>query len=1241
MKKAWYFFLALLCCMFLFFATGISSAQMAEPSSQVTVSPPVAPIEVTIDPRSIASEPGQKVGPTVPEGEPLPQVPPVKRPPRPDPVIQIQPPGKGAKGPESMLFEVGEGIEALSDPLINIRGINSRANPPDTVGDVGRNHYVQMVNATDFQVWDKNGNSLLGPADFGALWPAGHPCIDNLGDPIVVYDHLADRWLLSQFYSTGWIGNDPAPPFGMCIAISQTADPSANSWYLYSYDFGNNFPDYPKFGVWPDGYYMSTHEGGNKGIFVWDRASMLVGAAASYMKTTISSLTPQAGVRNTRILPADLDGPAPPNGTPNYFVRTVENRQDTSDPNDRIEIWAASVNWPALTFSFTKIGDLRQADGLAPFEIMVCDRNGQGARDCIPQPGDVDTIDALSNRPMMQLKFRKLGSEWAMVFNQTVNVAGSLQSALGFTPAGEVAGVRWYELRNSGSGWTIHQQGTYAPQLIGAATEDELLHRWMGSAAMDKDGNIAVGYNVVNSDAAAPVFPGLRYAGRLAWDALDLMTQPEKSIREGTRNQGNGDGTVDPQRWGDYSALSVDPVDDCTFWFTGHLSWEEAASRTQIASFRFDTCSTDLAISKTVSPTDPNAGEEIVYRITVTNVGAIRAQNVVVTDDLPTQVSYLANTDTCAGVAVGATGTLTCPIGDLGPDESRSFQVKVLIDPDLGGATSITNTASVTSDADESDPADNTISLTHLVNELADVRVTKVCKPDSEPTPAGTSGVCTILVTNDGPSAARLVDLVDTHLSNGAFSLATPTTSAGGPCIVGADEVSCPLGTILPGTTVRVDVPVSSNENVDVNDVALVTSATPDPSDANNEASAGLSFDASADLSITKTGPASAVAGTQFVYTLTVDNAGPSTATAVVVSDDLPAGVDFVSAVASVGTFTAGAGTITWNLGNAAPGDPVRTLDITVFVHPDEMAQLVNNASVSSITSDPDGANNLATWTVAVTAEAGLTLNKTDSPDPAVAGDDLTYTLTVGNGGPSTAQDVVVIDTLPAGTALVSAVSGTGSTACAEIVPGTVSCEVGDLDPGESETIFITVKVSPSVPDGTVLHDEAAATSPTDPDGAQAAADTEVIASAELWMEKTGTPTAGNPSGALVYRLTVHNHPGSAPDDTPTSGLGGPSDAQNVVVTDPLPLTNKKMVVQFLTPGCSYSEGSHTVTCTAPTVPAGTSVTFEIQAKIKGSVGTITNAATVMSATYDPVSGNNTDTVNNVVKGSTGKGKKR
>jgi uncharacterized repeat protein (TIGR01451 family) len=430
-------------------------------------------------------------------------------------------------------------------------------------------------------------------------------------------------------------------------------------------------------------------------------------------------------------------------------------------------------------------------------------------------------------------------------------------------------------------------------------------------------------------------------------------------------------------------------------------------------------------------------------------------------------------------------------------------------------------------------------------------------------------------------------------------------------------------------------VNITSPNGVDVNDVARAQSPTFDPDINNNQATSGLSFSASADLSITKSGPASVTAGNQLTFVLTVDNAGPSDASAVAVTDTLPPGVSFVSATVSVGTFTHVAGVVTWSLGNVAVADPPRTIQITVLVLPPTTGQLVNSASVTSATADPNSANNLASWTTAVNVVGTLTLTKIDSPDPVVAGSNLSYTIVVGNSGPSTATDVVVSDTLPAGTSYVSAFGAN----CAQILPGVIRCEVGSLDPGQSRTIILTVHVLPSVPHGTTLTNIVVATSPTDPDGAQASAETTVITSADLWMEKTGTASAGNPSGALTYTLTVHNRPGFAADDTPTSGAGGPSDAQNVVVTDPLPLDKKKMVVQFLSPGCSYNSGAHTVTCTTATVPFGTSATFEIQVAIKGSVGSITNTATLSSATPDPVPTNNADAVTNVVQGSTGKGK--
>lgn len=530
------------------------------------------------------------------------------------------------------------------------------------------------------------------------------------------------------------------------------------------------------------------------------------------------------------------------------------------------------------------------------------------------------------------------------------------------------------------------------------------------------------------------------------------------------------------------------------------------------------------------------------------------------------------------------------------------------------------------------------------IGEEADLSIFKDCKPD-DPIGAGGTATCTIYVDNHGPSLARNVQLTDTSLSIAAFTIGTVTTSQG-TCAVAGNVVTCTLGDLpaaapgIPGR-VTVTVNISANQAADIDNLATVVSDTPDPDSSNNSADDHLRFAAGADLSITKTGPASVTAGVNLTYTLSVENLGPSTATGVQVIDVLPPGVTFVSASSLVGSFMHIAGKVTWNLGNVAVVDPARILNITVHVDPTTTTALINSASIESSTADPDTGNNLASFTTAVTATAGLSLTKVDNPDPVLAGANLSYTLVVGNSGPSTAQDVLLTDALPlpAGTTtLLSAVGGTGVIACAEIQIGVVHCDIGDLHPGQTETVIITVKVNPSIAGGTLIVNNALAQSPTDATDAVATTTTLVNAQTDIWIDKTGVQITGNPARTIRYTLAVYNKPGCEADDALSCGTGGPSDAQNVVVTDTLPLDPKKLKVVFVSQNCVYNPTAvpHNVVCNvAGSLPVGQSATFIIDVQVSGSVGTFTNNVSVTSSTADPNLANNGDQMKMIVKGGT------
>lgn len=663
----------------------------------------------------------------------------------------------------------------------------------------------------------------------------------------------------------------------------------------------------------------------------------------------------------------------------------------------------------------------------------------------------------------------------------------------------------------------------------------------------------------------------------------------------------------------------------------------------------------DLTVSKTDSPDPAIAGEQLYYGVQVRNDGPATARDATVVDVLPAGVSYVTNT-LPGGCVEDPVRTLTCSLGDLQSGQTTSFTIKVAIDPGLvadnGGTLSIFNTASAASTTPDSDSSDNTVTIGTIVEDSADLGVSKICKPDRH-LQAGQTGTCTIYVDNAGPSHARDVVLRDSNLSDGAFTFGAVTSSQG-TCTTSGGVITCELGTLPAASPTEpgratVTVEVSANEEVDINDVADVRAATPDPNTANNVAEGQIHVSAVSDLTLTKSGPATAVAGTDVDYLLSIVNDGPSTARGVVIDDVAPAGVQILSVTGSDGA-TCNAGTpgnaalpSRCSFGDLAPG-ATRTMSVSVRVLPDTLGPIHNDARVSSDTFDDDLADNLATVRIDVEGVADLALSKLGSPGPVVAGRQLTYTMTVSNAGPSTAQSVSVSDELPAGTSFVSGVDGNGATVCALVQPGTVVCDLGSMQPNTSRTVYLTVLVAPSVPDGTVLTNSATISSVTsDPNQSDntAVAPTSVSTEADLWLDKQAEKRSGNPSAVVGYSLVVHNDSGCETDaqssPTPTCGDGGPSDALGITVTDTLPLDPKKVVVQYVSPQCTYTKATHTVTCTTDRVPAGALVTFVIEAQISGSVGTITNTADVTSTTVDPSASNNTNAATLVMKGGTGK----
>ena len=512
------------------------------------------------------------------------------------------PPGQAATEAVSNI-----GLAAMPAPVQNFAGLSfsstvtgGRAGaglPPDINGEVGLNHYVQGVNDS-WAIYNKTG-TLLASFTENSLWANagfGTPCNgNNQGDPVVIYDQFADRWILTNF-AFAFSGGEPVAPFYQCFAVSKTSDPVAGGWWLYAFRMdlgGTNSPpvgalnDYPKFGNWNDGcLYMSANEFAHPGgtyigsLFAsFNKSDMEGGAAASAAVGFISN-------GPFTMIPSNISGARdaaslPPPGTPNYFVA----QSDT--------LFAYEV----LRFTPGARCGATGASLGAPFNVSQSSyfppNDSAGSPNIVPQPSTTNLLDSLGDRLMQKVQYRRVGSAESLWVTHTVRTA----SAAGNT------GQQWAQINVSGGSIsaTPVQQQIYKP--------DTSTYRWMGSIAADHVGNVALGY----STSSTASFPGIAYSGRLVTDPLNNLSQTETQLIAGAGSQTLSDFDGFVHRWGDYTAMSVDPADDCTFWYTNQYYSSPANGntgnwQTRVGSFKFPTCTSPTACNYSISPADNSVG---------------------------------------------------------------------------------------------------------------------------------------------------------------------------------------------------------------------------------------------------------------------------------------------------------------------------------------------------------------------------------------------------------------------------------------------------------------------------------------------------------------------------------------------------------------------------------------------------------------------------------------------------------
>lgn len=473
-------------------------------------------------------------------------------------------------------------------PNLNMEGMNtsmSNANVPDPVGDIGQDHYVQVINSTFIKICDKQGNEIAEPIAANTLWASLG--FSSGGDPIILYDHDARRWILTEF--PNFQGGNR-----LLIAVSENADP-LGSWSVYN--FGTvDFPDYPKYSIWPNALVLTTNEGNGSELpaYFIDRQALLDGSDdITIQRLVIPGVATGPGFQVAT--PVDWNGPAPQTGSSTPLLLKINDDAWGEVANDQIELITVNLDFDNADSTTIAIQEIPTA----PYDTRPCTVEGPGFA-CIPQLGGTG-IDGLPEVIMNQSHYRKFEAHESIVLNFITDANGNNRS-----------GIRWMELRRtSGSAWTVFQEGTFAP--------DDGLHRFMGAIAIDGGGNIGLAYSV----SGPTIYPGLRFTGRRVDDQPGEMTIEEYTLVEGS-------GSTSNDRYGDYAHLGIDPQDNRSFWFTGQYMTADGWS-TRIASFQIEKDTFDIGPVGLESPQNSpvlSSNETVSVRVKNQGLSAVSGFNI-------------------------------------------------------------------------------------------------------------------------------------------------------------------------------------------------------------------------------------------------------------------------------------------------------------------------------------------------------------------------------------------------------------------------------------------------------------------------------------------------------------------------------------------------------------------------------------------------------------------------------------